>query len=93
MQAVEWKYRRKEDKDGVAKREEKRKTTENIRGCGEGGHAKVGVTEEDEGSAQKQTFIFKQKLVFFMCVLTRGLGVYRAANQNGSNSFIDQTEA
>lgn len=32
-----------------------------------------------EGSAQKQTFIFKQKLVFFFkCVLTWGLGVYRA---------------
>lgn len=27
-----------------------------------------------EGSAQKQTFIFKQKLVFFKFVLTRGLG-------------------
>lgn len=51
MQAEEWKYRRKEDKDGDAKREEKRKT---IRGYGEELHAKVGVTEED-GRARSKT--------------------------------------
>lgn len=57
MQAEEWKYQRKEDKDGDAKREEKRKT---IRGYGEGRHAKVGVTEEDGRERSKTEASFFQ---------------------------------
>lgn len=37
----------KDVKYGAVREEEKRKTTEMIHGCNEGGNAEFGVTEED----------------------------------------------
>lgn len=36
------------DEDGVAKQKEKRKTSEDVHGCSDGGH--IGVREEDAGN-------------------------------------------